>query len=131
MKLVVCIFAVILGFCQAAVTPAPKECISDADCTADECCYKQHEFLVVSKKRQVPVPDPPKDPAHTKGVCQSYINEGELCGMFDKANGFCSCNDRKGLTCQFSTTDPTQSPLRIPGLGTYRCTKAPFVVSKK
>ena len=52
-------------------TPAPKECMSDADCTVDECCYKEHEYQVVSKKRQDLQPIQPVNPfdlTHKKGI---------------------------------------------------------------
>ncbi|XP_060606729.1 uncharacterized protein LOC132759020 [Ruditapes philippinarum] len=128
MKLAICVLAVIVGLSQAAdTTPAPKECMSDSDCMDTECCYKKHEFLIVSKKRQGTFEGYPinhQDLAHTKGVCQSYHDEGDHCSMYDKRNGYCSCNDKKGLSCQFVRHPVTSVKRQFDNaFGSYQCAK--------
>jgi len=47
--------------------PAPKKCMSEDDCSALECCHKEHEALIVSKRDSV------EDLANKEGIifCES------------------------------------------------------------
>uniref|UniRef100_A0A0B7AXD5 Prokineticin domain-containing protein n=1 Tax=Arion vulgaris TaxID=1028688 RepID=A0A0B7AXD5_9EUPU len=61
-----------------------KECSLDTECEANECCQIPQQFEVLSKRAAT-------------GTCQSYTPVGQLCNVFDKENGFCSCTP--GSSC--------------------------------
>ncbi|XP_052814446.1 uncharacterized protein LOC128241518 [Mya arenaria] len=117
------LIAALIGVSFAASTAKPDvECMSDTDCADLECCYKKHEYLVVSRQTFEGYPLPhSQDLAHTKGVCQSYHNTGDSCTPYDQRNGYCSCNTKRGEYCMASMNGDVHS---------YQC-QAGMLASRK
>ena len=58
------------------------------------------------------------------GVCQSYKMEGEYCSIYDKHNGYCSCNTKMGMSCKYvSEHVVNKRKIFVPGGGSFKCTK--------
>ncbi|XP_012941888.1 uncharacterized protein LOC106012701 [Aplysia californica] len=93
-KVVLC---TLLCLAVAANALVGKECESESDCGAGECCQILSEFMVVSR-RAVELPPPEiLMPGSTKGTCQMYRVEGQGCDSLAKINGYCGCGP--GLYC--------------------------------
>ncbi|XP_069124231.1 uncharacterized protein [Argopecten irradians] len=97
---------------------ANHQCMSDADCHSNQCCYKRPEFLIMSRRQL------PDNQENQHGICENYQPKGTPCSPFDKMNGHCSC--AQGLTCRFVAAENTtqvivRRKLYYPGPGTYEC----------
>ena len=52
--------------------------------------------------------------------------EGEYCSIYDKINGYCSCNEKMGMKCKFvaeHVSTINKRKIYVPGSGSFKCTK--------
>ncbi|XP_012945991.1 hainantoxin-XIV-7-like [Aplysia californica] len=92
MKVLLCVSALVLVSVNAKVG---DECWNESTCDPGECCLKNEDSMIVSKKRS----DFGPILGATKGTCQNYRLEGDNCQREDIWDEVTMCPCETGLRC--------------------------------